>query len=310
MVTSVLPDRDKIRLINLFPCIYNQINLFRISIRKPIDVDYTINLLKKLKNVKRTAFAGSGRNVDGYENIIKLILSGFNPDILQFNVLGDNFNPNTIKLNVNVPLEYIKIMCKLNPNYDGRNIENKFNLDELKDILDTYPDVKLPLILHSPSKPDLEKYGHRLHSLSIPFQFNEPDYILDTKLPNIKIFSFHNGPNSNIINNLNFLPKLTTINLDEISLKFTDSVVDKLLTLNYLEKFSFKNYTAEKMGENDLINFERLINKPSIKMFKITRPLGHLLSWKAINTFVNCERNDFIGLDVPGVVVERERESQ
>lgn len=160
MVTDYLPYEDKIKLVDIFPPVINQIDTFDTSKiaelydDKVLRVTDCVKLFNKLTKVKRVLFTSHiGRTIN--KRLLEAISKGTNKDIRDF-ILMEALDFDDGMCFDECVLAYIRNVLKSNPNYDTSGLNYVFRLfdDDGGDqdcvvvkLINENPDLKLKLHL-------------------------------------------------------------------------------------------------------------------------------------------------------------------
>ena len=148
IITDYLPYRDKIKLVDLFPCVRNQITVFDMSSMGDYSIDQKMSLFGKLTNVHKVT-GDPDWHYDFLEDFMplrKLIFSGSNKQISHFLISQSN-RPIRDTLISREPglLTYTENVKKSDPLYDASCIKNIFDIrsENVIQLMEKFPDLTL-----------------------------------------------------------------------------------------------------------------------------------------------------------------------
>lgn len=121
MVTSYLPDKDKLKLIDIFPHLCHQIKSLEMVAKNDEDLDTVIALIKRLKNIKFLHLS-DWNGFHGGDRIRAAILASKRRHI---------HNYHTYFWSIDQKVEYLKRIIDWDPNFDTNQLE-PFNVEDVE----------------------------------------------------------------------------------------------------------------------------------------------------------------------------------
>lgn len=121
MVTSYLPDKDKLKLIDMFPHVCHQIKTLEMLVLNDQDLDTAIALIKRLTNIK-FLYLSEWHGFHGSDRIRAAILASKRRHI---------HNYHTYFWSIEEKIEYLKQIIDWDPNFNTNQLE-PFNVEDVE----------------------------------------------------------------------------------------------------------------------------------------------------------------------------------
>ena len=281
-----LPDGLKLRLIGIIPGIENYVKSFNTSTRMD-EVGMSVGaLVKRLPNLRKVVTT-SQTGTEGYKYDRKVLkyLSWYNPRIAEFEGFCDQ-----------AILDYIERVKKLDPNYDAGDVakvfEYRFNNHVIARFLQKHTDLKLKLtiaIWYYWEEDGFVQDGraHLIHDLHL-----HDGYALRSQLQSVRKLTV--SSTCSLGSTLALLPNLEDVTITAIDETVDPDTIQSLLGIKNLRRFNFCSFN--EWTDANLRTFQLILMQPSLKQLEFEEKSNSVM--KLVNTFLDCDRNDFESLSI------------
>ena len=275
MVTSYLPDDDKLKVVEVFPWTRDQVTHVTITLGRKVNVPKCLATIKPLKNVKVLTFGSNSRENDKIGEDMDAIVKGvaqFNSRIesIKFSLGPDGFDMYQDRCT----RKYIESVKKMDPMYDASGFKDV--IEYSGELIEKYPDLILKQNHYLiPNDSNLEDANVDLiHALTL---LNSAQ--LNQVLPNVKelrILGFGRPIQAtDLSRNIEFLPNVQHVVADLFSVPFDEIpiIFTNFGALEKLESVHIKchDYTWPEIG---LESLRILLQKPTLKKVAILKNSG------------------------------------
>ena len=303
-----LPDKDKIKLIDIVPGIGNYVKKLIINTQHDEAGIGVCALVKRLPNLRKvitkSPILSNEYVYNGHPPVVTKTPTGaekcrrhrqvlvklaeVNPKITSF----EGFCNEAI-------LDYIQCVKEQDPQYDAVDVRTVFygGSDYLKLFLQNFPDMKLKLsvcVWSQEYEDKLVQNGrrHLIHDLEL-----EGWYTLRSEFKSVRTLMAL--PATNLGTILSFLPVVENVRILGSVGDRDPSMLRSLLEVKNLRRLRI--YSLQELTEAHHNAFQLILMKPSLKQLEFDEEPGSKL--KMIDAFLDCERRDFESLLIRSVVV-------
>lgn len=286
MVTSYLPDDDKLKLVEVFPWTRDQITHVKITLGRKFSVSKFLATIKPLKNVKVLTFGTNSRENDRISEDMDAIVKGiaqFSSRIesIKFSLGRDGFDMYRDRC----IRKYIESVKKTDPTYDASGFKDV--IEYSSELIEKYPDLILKQNhFFIPNDSDLESVNfHSIYALTL---LNSSQ--LNQVLPSVKelrILGFGKPIQAtDLSQNIEFIPNVQRVVADLFSVPFDQMpiIFTNFGRLKKLESVHIKchDYTWPEIG---LESLRILLQKSTLKKVVILKNNG--AKWRRILTLLS-----------------------